>query len=143
MIKKLLVAVATVVVALARAAWTVVVAAANLASVTCHAFGRALLFVMQCVAWLVVKVLKWLRLTYSQSNSFSPGAPVYDVYWQPLPDPRGKTKDYGFDLDLFRDATGQPRLNLRAKQYETIDSGRSTGDIPTITDTAVMNSTVS
>jgi TonB-dependent Receptor Plug Domain len=83
-------------------------------------------------AGLVVKALKWLHLTYSQSNSFNPSTPVYDVYWQPLPDPRGRTRDYGFDLELFRDSAGRPRLNIRAKQYETIDSGRSTGDIPTV-----------
>lgn len=83
-------------------------------------------------AGIVVKVLPWLHLTYSQSNSFNPGTPVYDVYWQPLPDPRGRTKDYGFDLELFRDAGGRPRVNLRAKQYETVDIGRSSGDIPTV-----------
>jgi hypothetical protein len=81
---------------------------------------------------VVVKPLRWLRLAYSQSNSFQPGSVAYDVYWQPLPDPRGKTKDYGFDLDLFRDATGRPRINIRARQYETIDSGRSTGEVPAI-----------
>ena len=83
-------------------------------------------------AGIVLKVLPWVSLTYSQSNSFNPGTPVYDVYWKPLPDPRGRTRDYGFDLQLFRDSSGRPRVNLRAKQYETTDIGRSSGDIPTV-----------
>ena len=83
-------------------------------------------------AGIVVKALPWLHLAYSQSNSFNPSAPVFDVYWQPLPDPRGRTKDYGFDLEFLRDAAGRPRVNLRVKQYETADIGRSTGDIPTV-----------
>jgi len=78
-------------------------------------------------AGIVVKPLRWLSLTYSQSDSFSPGSLAYDVEGVALPDPTGKTKDYGFSLNLFND-----RLIITAKQYETLDRGRGTSDINTI-----------
>ena len=81
---------------------------------------------------IVVKPLRWLSLSYNQSNSFSPGSAVYDVWGQPLPDPRGKSKDYGFSVKLFDD-----RLVITAKQYETVDIGRSTSDLNTIVQRAI------
>jgi outer membrane receptor protein involved in Fe transport len=81
---------------------------------------------------VVVKALSWLHLSYSQSNSFNPGSAVYDVWGMPLPDPRGKTKDYGFQLNLL-----DGRLVIVAKQYETIDIGRSTSDLNTIVQRAI------
>ncbi len=86
---------------------------------------------------LVVKPLNWLHLTYSQSNSFSPGSLAYDIYGQPLPDPQGETKDYGFSLALFRNQEGRPLLNLTARQYETVDRGRGTSEINTIVQRAI------
>ncbi len=86
---------------------------------------------------IVVRPLRWLGLTYSQSDAFSPGSLAYNVYGNALPDPRGKTKDYGFDLQLFPDATGRARLSIRAKQYETIDIGRGTSEINTIVQRAI------
>jgi outer membrane receptor protein involved in Fe transport len=86
---------------------------------------------------IVVRPLRWLGLTYSESDAFSPGSLAYDVYGQPLPDPRGRTKDYGFDLQLFPDATGRARLSIRAKQYETVDAGRGTSEINTIVQRAI------
>ena len=86
---------------------------------------------------IVAKPLSWLHLTYSQSNSFSPGSLAYDIYGQPLTDPRGKTKDYGFALALFPDLEGRPRLNIVAKQYETIDLGRGSSEINTIVQRAI------
>jgi outer membrane receptor for ferric coprogen and ferric-rhodotorulic acid len=78
-------------------------------------------------AGIVVKPLNWLSLTYSQSDSFSPGSLAYDVFGQPLSDPTGETKDYGIVLTFFNN-----RLNIRARQYETVDHGRGTSDINTI-----------
>ncbi len=78
-------------------------------------------------AGVVVKPLSWLNLSYNQSNSFSPSSTVYDVYGQPMPDPTGKTKDYGFTLKLLND-----RLVISAKQYETLAKGRGTSDLNTI-----------
>lgn len=81
---------------------------------------------------IVVKPLRWLDLSYNQANAFSPGSAVYDVWGHPLPDPVGKSKDYGFSVHLFDD-----RLVITAKQYETIDIGRSTSDLNTIVQRAI------
>lgn len=83
-------------------------------------------------AGVVVKALPWLRLSYNQANSFLPAEPTYDMYMKVLPDPEGRTKDYGFDLDLLPDAGGRPRLSIRAKQFEMTDIGRSEGRSTTI-----------
>lgn len=88
-------------------------------------------------AGVVVKVFDWLRLDYSQSNSFNPSSQAYDIYGQPLPDPRANTKDYGFDLSLFPDASGSPRLSIRARQYETINFGRGSSSVNTIVQRAI------
>lgn len=75
---------------------------------------------------VVVKPLSWVNLLYNQSNSFTPGSLAYNVYGQPLNDPKGKTRDYGFQFLLFGG-----RLSIRAQQYETVDNGRSDGTINT------------
>ena len=81
---------------------------------------------------IVVKPLRWLDLSYNQANAFSPGSAVYDVWGHPLPDPVGKSKDYGFSIHLFDD-----RLVITAKQFETVDVGRSTSDLNTIVQRAI------
>jgi hypothetical protein len=75
---------------------------------------------------IVVKPLSWLHLLYNHSNSFSPGSLAYDVNGQPLSDPKGKTRDYGFQFVLFGG-----RLSIRAQQYETVDIGRGDSTINT------------
>jgi hypothetical protein len=77
-------------------------------------------------AGVVVKPLSWVHLLYNQSNSFSPGALGYDIYGQPLPDPTGKGKDYGFQFVFF-----DGRLSIRAQQYEDLDSSRGDSTINT------------
>jgi len=86
---------------------------------------------------VVVRPLSWLGLTYSQSDAFVPGSLAYNIYGNPLPDPRGETKDYGFDFQFFPDDRGIARLTIRAKQYETIDIGRGSSEINTIVQRAV------
>lgn len=81
---------------------------------------------------VVVKPLSWLSLSYNQANSFSPGSTTYDVYGLPLPDPRGESKDYGFSIRLFND-----KLVITAKQFETVDIGRSTSELNTIVQRAM------
>jgi outer membrane receptor protein involved in Fe transport len=81
---------------------------------------------------IVVKPLRWLDLTYNQANSFNPGSAVYNVWGEPLPNPRGKSKDYGFSIHLLDN-----RLVITAKQYETVDIGRSTSDLNTIVQRAI------
>ena len=75
---------------------------------------------------VVVKPLNWLHLLYNQSDSFSPGSLAYNIYGQPLTDPKGKTRDYGFQFVLF-----DGRLSIRAQQYETLDSGRGDSTVNT------------
>ena len=75
---------------------------------------------------VVVKPLSWLHLLYSQSDSFNPANQAYDIYGQPLNDPNGRTKDYGFQFILF-----DGRLSIRAQQYETLDTGRGDGTVNT------------
>lgn len=86
---------------------------------------------------LVVKPLNWLHLTYSQSNAFSPGSLAYDIYGQPLSDPQGETKDYGFSFAFWRDVDGRARVNISARQYETTDRGRGTSEINTLVQRAI------
>ncbi|MEY2880156.1 MAG: hypothetical protein RLZZ15_2536, partial [Verrucomicrobiota bacterium] len=74
----------------------------------------------------VVKPLGWLHLLYNQSDSFTPGSLAFDVNGQPLSDPKGKTRDYGFQFLLLNG-----RLSIRAQQYETVDSGRGDGTVNT------------
>ena len=74
----------------------------------------------------VVKPLKWLHLLYNQSDSFTPGSLAYDIYGQALNDPKGKTRDYGFQFLFFGG-----RLSIRAQQYETVDSGRGDSTVNT------------
>ncbi len=75
---------------------------------------------------VVVKALPSVHLLYNQSNSFTPGSLAYDVYGQPLNDPKGQTRDYGFQFILLGG-----RLSIRAQQYETVDSGRGDGTVNT------------
>ncbi|ACB77539.1 TonB-dependent receptor plug domain-containing protein [Opitutus terrae] len=86
---------------------------------------------------VVVRPFTWLGLAYSQSDSFNPTSQAYDIYGQPLSDPQADTKDYGFDLNLFPDAGGSPRLSIRARQYETVDHGRGTSSVNTIVQRAI------
>jgi hypothetical protein len=74
----------------------------------------------------VVKPWHWLNLLYNQASSFNPSSTAYTVNGEPLPDPRGKTRDYGVQLSFFND-----RLSIRAVQYETIDFGRADSTINT------------
>jgi hypothetical protein len=81
---------------------------------------------------IVVKPLRWVSLLYNKADSFSPGATAYSVNGQPLPDPKGTTRDYGLEFKLLRDPrTGDPRLTIRAEQYETLDDGRADSTINT------------
>ncbi len=75
---------------------------------------------------VVVKPLSWIHLLYNQSNSFTPGSLAFDIYGTPLNDPKGETKDYGFQFILL-----DGRLSIRAQQYETLDSGRGDSTVNT------------
>ncbi|HVS51079.1 MAG TPA: TonB-dependent receptor plug domain-containing protein [Opitutaceae bacterium] len=65
-------------------------------------------------AGVVVKPFKWLFLSYNQSDSFQPAAIEYNNLGDLLPNPTGKGKDYGFQLNLFND-----KLTVRVNKYDT------------------------
>jgi hypothetical protein len=49
---------------------------------------------------IVVKPLRWLALHYNTANSFNPQSFARTLFGDPLPDPTGESKDYGFSLNL-------------------------------------------
>ncbi len=86
---------------------------------------------------VVFKPLRWLHLTYSESDSFNPSSLAYDIQGVALQDPRGETKDYGFTLALLPDSGGNPRLYITAKQYESVEIGRGTSELNTLVQRAI------
>jgi hypothetical protein len=63
---------------------------------------------------IVVKPFRWLNLQYNQSTSAKPAGYALDLQAQPLPNPNGYTKDYGFTLNLFSN-----KLVLRLNKFES------------------------
>ena len=77
---------------------------------------------------VVVKPLRWMQPALQQVRQLHARVRLaYDVYGQPLPDPKGKTRDYGFQFILFE----RPCSSIRAQQYETLDNGRADSTINT------------
>ncbi|MCX6952487.1 MAG: TonB-dependent receptor plug domain-containing protein [Verrucomicrobia bacterium] len=62
------------------------------------------------------------QVHYNQSDSFQPADTAYNVFLEQLPNPQGKTKEYGFSLNLFDN-----RLYLRATHFETTQFHARTG----------------
>lgn len=73
---------------------------------------------------VVVKPFNWLNLNYNQSNSFKPENLAYNINGLLLPNPTGKSKDYGITLKLFND-----RLMARVTRYETVEKNSRNGSI--------------
>ncbi len=65
-------------------------------------------------AGVVAKPTSWLHLHANASNSFQPQVAAVNLFLQPVPDPSGEGRDYGFTLDLFKG-----RLVARFNQYQT------------------------
>ncbi|MES2692278.1 MAG: hypothetical protein V4773_02320, partial [Verrucomicrobiota bacterium] len=63
---------------------------------------------------IVIKPLRWISFYWNQSDSFRPSAPKQDLYLNRLPDPSGVGKDYGIQLNLFKE-----KLVLRFNRYIT------------------------
>jgi outer membrane receptor protein involved in Fe transport len=76
---------------------------------------------------IVVKPLRWLSLHATRSNSFNPAAISISLRQEPLPDPSGRTEDYGFGLKLFGD-----KLIARVTRYKTISVNSRNGTGTTI-----------
>lgn len=64
-----------------------------------------------------------LRLTYNTSDSFLPAPVEQSLLTDRLPDPSGKSTDYGIRISLFQD-----KLNLRIVHYKTFELNSRTGD---------------
>src|SRR6185503_9102323 len=75
----------------------------------------------------LASMLRGLAFTYNKSSSFRPQDPKVNLFLQPLPNPSGTGKDYGFWLDL---ADG--RFVLRVNHWENKQLNKSGGDAGTI-----------
>ncbi|MSU49169.1 MAG: TonB-dependent receptor [Opitutus sp.] len=78
-------------------------------------------------AGVVAKPLKWLYLHANASDSFQPNSYAVDLHLNPLPDPSGKGKDYGFSLNLLNG-----RLFARINRYETKQVNSRNGQSATL-----------
>ena len=81
---------------------------------------------------LLADALRGLSLTYNESDSFRPVDPKVNLYLQPLPNPSGTGKDYGFWLNM---ADG--RFVLRVNHWENKQLNKSGGDAGTIAQRAL------
>jgi len=80
-------------------------------------------------AGVVVKPTRWLNLHANVSNSFLPQVAAVNLQLEPVPDPSGKGKDYGFTLNLFSgklvarfNQYDMNQINSRASQSATLAS---------------------
>jgi hypothetical protein len=73
---------------------------------------------------VVVKATRWLNFNYNQSNGFKPETLAYNINGELLPNPVGKTKDYGVTLKLLDD-----KLVARITRYETVERNSRNGSI--------------
>ena len=71
--------------------------------------------------------LRGLSLTFNRSDSFRPQDPKIGLFQNPLPNPSGVSKEYGFGLNLF-----DGRLVVRYNHHETSQLNKSGGDAGTI-----------
>ncbi len=65
-------------------------------------------------AGVVVKPTRWLNAYANVSDSFQPAGVAVGLFLNPLPDPTGKGKDFGFSVNLF-----DGKLVARVNKYET------------------------
>jgi hypothetical protein len=73
-------------------------------------------------AGIVVKPFRWLSVFANKSDSFQPASTNYDLYLNPIGDPTGEGKDYGFALNLFSD-----KLFIRVNQFKTLSLDKRGG----------------
>jgi outer membrane receptor protein involved in Fe transport len=57
---------------------------------------------------------------FNQSSNFTPSGGRVNAFAEPLASPKGKTREYGFNLSLLQD-----KLNLRVNWFETDVTGQS------------------
>jgi hypothetical protein len=78
-------------------------------------------------AGVVVKPKPWLYLHYNQSDSFQPANLAVGQFLNPLPNPTGEGKDYGFSLNLLKG-----KLVARVNRYETTQFNSRNGSARTL-----------
>jgi len=78
-------------------------------------------------AGIVLKPLNWLYLHANASDSFQPNTYAVDLHLNPLPDPSGKGKDFGFTLSLLGG-----KLITRVNHYETKQINSRNGQSATL-----------
>lgn len=76
---------------------------------------------------LVVKPFRWISLRYNTSNSFKPDNFAIDLQGRPQPNPHGKTKDYGVQLNLWKD-----KVWLRVTRFYTDSEGSRSNTASTV-----------
>lgn len=76
---------------------------------------------------VVVKPLSWLQLRYSDSNSLKPESFAIDFQGNPLDNPKGQTRDYGFRLYPFKG-----KLVIGLSHFHTFSNGSRKSDATTI-----------
>ena len=64
---------------------------------------------------LIAQTLRGLNFHYNRSDSFQPADTAYNVFLQELPNPTGKSEEYGVSLGMFDD-----KLNLRLTHQKTL-----------------------
>ncbi len=78
-------------------------------------------------AGAVLKLTRWLRVFYNQSDSFTPATVALNAFGELLPNPNGNGSDYGIGLSLLND-----RLHLKVNRYGTSDKNARGGDFSTV-----------
>ena len=78
-------------------------------------------------AGAVLKPLRWLHLHANKSDSFQPNTYAVDLHLNPLSDPSGEGRDYGFSLNLL-----DGRLVVRVNQYQTKQLSARNGQSATL-----------
>jgi outer membrane receptor protein involved in Fe transport len=68
------------------------------------------------------QTLQGLSFHYNESQNFSPADAAYNLYLQELPNPSGRSKEYGFGLSLF-----DRKLTMRVTKQETIQEKSRAG----------------
>ncbi|HEU5078701.1 MAG TPA: TonB-dependent receptor plug domain-containing protein [Opitutaceae bacterium] len=76
---------------------------------------------------IVVKPLSWLQLRYSDSNSLKPESFAIDFQGNPLSNPHGETRDYGFRLYPF-----DGKLIIGLSHFHTFSNGSRKSDATTV-----------
>lgn len=78
-------------------------------------------------AGVVLKPKPWFHLHYNQSDSFQPAGYAVGLFLNPLPNPTGEGKDYGFSVNLFGG-----KLIARINRYETTQFNSRNGSMRTL-----------